>query len=161
VIAGAFVAQGAVDDDEVGRRLNRKDLAGRGHADEETAARGKQLFRNKHRKCGADRVADDAVLPLPAAKDVELGVVTGPAGMTVSAFRSTEVPHDVAVRIKNADFGNGRRGQTLLATRFAQEVLRRESGRRVVVLVRNDRWLSCFTHGRIVIDCSTYLGTVI
>ena len=40
--------------------------------------------------------------------------------MAVSMPGSTQVPHDVAIWIENANFRNGDGGQTFLASRFAQ-----------------------------------------
>ena len=62
----------------------------------------------------------NAVLVLLVTKDVEIRVVAGPIGMTVGTSRSAQVSHYVAIRIENANFGNGGGGQTLLATCFAQ-----------------------------------------
>ena len=68
MIAGALVAQRAVDHDEIGRRALRDDLAGRGHADQKAAAGNEELLGEQHGKGGADRAADDAEA-LPAVSN--------------------------------------------------------------------------------------------
>ena len=50
MIACPFIAEGAVNDDEVGRRPSGQDLTGRGQAHQQAAATGEQLFRHKDRE---------------------------------------------------------------------------------------------------------------
>jgi len=78
VIARPLVAQRALDQDEVGRRAHRHDLAGRRHADEEPAPRSEELLGDKHGEGCANRAADDTELELCLAEAVELGVIAGP-----------------------------------------------------------------------------------
>ena len=85
MIARAFVAKRAVDDDEVRWRSHRKDLASRGYTDKELAARGKELFSDQDGERGANCAAHDPIIVPLMMKDVEIGVVTGPAEMTVSS----------------------------------------------------------------------------
>ena len=120
MVARAFVAKRPVDDDEVGWRSHWKDLAGRGHAEEELAARGKEFFSDQNGERGANCTTHDTVFVPLVMKDVEIGVVAGPAGMTVGTSPGTQVPHDIAIRIEQADFRNGHGGQAFLPTRFAQ-----------------------------------------
>jgi len=87
VIAGALVAQRAIDDDEVGRRLGRQDLARRGYAEEEPAAGSEQLLRHQHREGGPDDAADDADLVTIDLEGVEVGMVAGPARVLAGASR--------------------------------------------------------------------------
>jgi len=74
------------------------------------------LFRHKNSKRGADRAAHDAVLAPLMPKDMKIGMIAGPAGMTVGASGAKQMPRDVAIRIENTNLGNGGGGQSLLAT---------------------------------------------
>ena len=146
MVARTLVAQRAVDDNEVRWSLHRSDLASRSHTDEKPAARREQLFGDQDRKRGANGAADDAVFAPFVMKPVEIRVVAGPTGMAVSMPGSTQVPHDVAIWIENTDFRDGGGGQTFLASRFAQQVLWCKGRRGAIVLMRQDRWHSCFAH---------------
>jgi hypothetical protein len=95
-------------------------------SNEEPAARREQLFGDQDRKRGPDRATDNAVIASFVIKSIEIGVVAGPTDMAVGASRSTQVPHDVAIWIENADFWDSDGGQTFLASRFAQQALGRE-----------------------------------
>src|SRR3990170_266164 len=88
VIAGAFVPEGALDEDEVRRLTDRRDLSGGGQAEEETAARGEELLRHEDREGGPDGPAHDAVADSRAVKHVEVGVIARPPGPAPGAARS-------------------------------------------------------------------------
>jgi hypothetical protein len=62
VIARTLIAQRTVNDHELRGRQQRSDLAGLSHADQQSAARRKQLFGNQDRKRRADGTANNAVL---------------------------------------------------------------------------------------------------
>jgi hypothetical protein len=66
--------------------------------------------------------------------------------MPAGAAGGTQVPHHVAVRIENADLRNGCERETLLAARFAQQALRRESRGRVITLMQKDPRIFYFVH---------------
>jgi hypothetical protein len=76
--------------------------------------RGKQLLGDEHRKWSADRAADETQLQPTLCDPVELGVVAGPCPIAMCAIRSPQPTHHVAVRIEDADFRPGRRGEALL-----------------------------------------------
>lgn len=81
VIARAFIAQGAVDQDEIGRFAQGGNLAGRGDADQEFTAAGKEFFGQQHGKGSADGTADDAKALPCQWKGIERGMVTSPIGI--------------------------------------------------------------------------------
>ena len=104
MIAGALVAQRAVDHDEIGRLAERRDLAGRGHADEKTAPRREQLLGDQHGKSGADGAADDTEAHRRVLELEQFGVVASPAGRRLSPARAAQGAHDVPVGVEQADF---------------------------------------------------------
>ena len=145
MIARTFVAQGAVDHDEIRRRLHRSDLAGRRDADEKAATGREKLLGDQYGKGGADRATDDAVFVTFVTEDIQLGVVAGPAVVAAGAFGGTQVAHDVAIRIKNANVRNGDVRESLLPTRLPQQVLRGESRGCLVTFVPKD-WRRFWLH---------------
>jgi hypothetical protein len=112
-----------------------------------------KLLGDQHGESGADRATHDAVFVPVMLKNVQLGVVAGPARMKAGASGSAQVPHDVAVRIENADIRNGDVGEPLLPSRFAQQAFGRESRWRFITFVPKNRRSLCFTHRR----CSRWL----
>src|SRR5438046_8155573 len=58
VVAGAFVAQGAIDDDKVRRGAARGDLARRCEDEQEPAAAGEEFLRNQKSKWRDDKRYD-------------------------------------------------------------------------------------------------------
>src|SRR6266702_3756028 len=143
VIARSFVAQRAIDDDEVWGIAGRSDLPGGGDAQQQSAATCEQLFRDQNGKRRADRAADDPDGLLRERERVERGVVAGPALETPRLAGSPEVANDVSVRVQNADERHIDGGETLLPPRFAQQRGRPEYRRRRRVLVIENR-----SHGR-------------
>jgi hypothetical protein len=111
-----------------------------------SATGGKKLLGDKDGKCRADSTTYDAVFMPCMMKNVQLGMVAGLAAVAAGASSGAQVPHNVAVRIKNADFRNGDVREPLLPSRFAQQVLGSESGRRFVTFVLKDRQRFCVTH---------------
>lgn len=108
MIARSFVAQGAVDQDELGGRSVVGDLAGGRDADEQPTAGGKKLLSYEHRKRGACRAADNAHLSdTVEVEDQKVGMVAGPPPMGTSGTGPLEVPHDVAVGIEHTHWRNG------------------------------------------------------
>ena len=81
MVTRAFVAERAVDNHEIRRRLHGEDLTGRGHAHKKTAARCEQFLGDKDRKRGADNAAQDAIFMPAFTKDIEVGVVASPSGV--------------------------------------------------------------------------------
>ena len=120
MIARPFIAERAVDHDEVRRRLHRKNLTCGRHADEKLAPRGKELFRDQDGECRADGATDDAVLEPLVIKSVEIGVITRLSRMPTSPSCRKQVADDVAVRIEDAQLRNGIDRKTLLSARLAQ-----------------------------------------
>jgi hypothetical protein len=106
MVACSFVAQGPLNDDEVGGRLDGADLTGGRHADEELATCGKELFGEKNRKGCADRASDDAVTSALMIELIQVSVVASPVAAAAGASGGREVAHNVAVRIKHADCWN-------------------------------------------------------
>ena len=103
MVAGPLVAQGAVDDDKIGRRSGRHDLAGRGDAEQQTAAAREQFFRDQDRERSADRAADNAD---DLAGQIRIHRVGYGSRATLERLRSAflaQPPHDIAVGIEDAD----------------------------------------------------------
>jgi hypothetical protein len=138
VIAGAFVAQRAFDDDEIRRRAHRHDLPGGRDADQELAARCEQFLGDQHRVRGADGAADNSELNPVATEAVELRVIAGPSCFKPGLATGEQAAHDVAVRIEDADVRDAGVRNPLLPARFAQQIFRREGGRLRIVLLRED-----------------------
>jgi hypothetical protein len=59
MIAGSFVAERPIDENEVRRSANGQDLSARSHADEQLATRGEKLLRDEDRERRADLRTDD------------------------------------------------------------------------------------------------------
>ena len=106
MIAGALIAQRALDHDEIRRGAERRDLARRGHADEKPASRREQLLGEQHGKSGADRAADDAEAHRRVLELEQLGMIAGPARRRRRPAGAAQRPHDVAVRVEQADLGH-------------------------------------------------------
>ena len=79
MVARTFIPKGTIDQHEIGGWPAGDDLTGRGHADQKAAAGYEELFREQHRKRGADRAADDAETLGAVVELVEIGVVARPA----------------------------------------------------------------------------------
>src|SRR5262249_9176392 len=139
VIARAFIAQRTVDHDEIRRSLHVSNLPSRRDADEKTTPGGEKLLGDQDGKGGSDRATNDAAFVPLLAKDVQVGVVAGPAVVAAGAFGGAQIAHDVAVRIENTDFRNSDVWELLLPTRLSQQTLGRESRRCLVVFVPKDR----------------------
>ena len=140
MITRPLVAQRAVDQDEVRRRSDGIDLAGRGNADEQSAAGREELLGDQHGERRADGAADDA--DLADAVEIEgkkLGVVAGPSFMDAAGAGPLEVTDDVTVRIEHADFGHSDERQLPLPARLPQQGFGPEHRGRLVILDANDR----------------------
>src|ERR1700726_1902134 len=120
MVTRALVAQRAVDQDEIGRRPLLDDLPGRGHADQQPAAGGKQLLGQQHRKGGTYGAADDAEMLAPVLEFVEVGVVTRPPDRAAAPTALGERPDDIAVRVEQADLRYRRARQVFLPPRLPQ-----------------------------------------
>src|SRR4051812_26650965 len=79
VVAGSFIAQGAVDDDEIRRWSSWRDLAGGGQADQQLAAAAEQFLGDEDGERCTDGAADDADGLARKREDVEPCVVARPA----------------------------------------------------------------------------------
>ena len=122
-MAGALVAQRAVDQHEVGCRAGRHDLSRRGDADEQAAAGGEELLGHQHRERGADRTSDDAEELAVLRHRDEIGVVAGPFRQGPGPAGGLQVTHEVAIRIEDADLRHVSRWQGFLPPGFPQQVL--------------------------------------
>ena len=123
MVADTLVAQRPIDQHEVGRRgAHRRQLAGRGHAQQQLAAAGEELLGDQHREGRADGAADDAELDATVLEPMELGVVAGPGGLEPRPARRLEVTDQVAVGVQDANPRHPQVRQALLPTRFAQQV---------------------------------------
>jgi hypothetical protein len=120
MVAGPLIAQGAVDDDKVGRRSGWSDLPGRGQAHQQLAAAREQLFRDEDSERRAYRAADDTDGLVPERKRIEPRVVARPALEDLRLAGLPETAHDVAVRIENADRWDVGRFKAFLAPGLAQ-----------------------------------------
>src|SRR5260221_13898008 len=79
MITGAFVAQGAIDDDKVWGKAGRGDLARRCEAEQEPAAAGEQFFSDEDGKRRPDSTADNSYrLPLQF-EGIQSRVIAWPA----------------------------------------------------------------------------------
>jgi hypothetical protein len=138
VIARPLVAQRALDQDEVRRRLQRRDLPRRCNADEQATSGSEQLFRDQHGEGCADGAADYADRQAAVFEEMEIGMVAGPAVMATHPPLPLELADDVAVRIQQADLGHRVDRDRPLAPRLAQQALGRERRWGAIVLVRED-----------------------
>jgi hypothetical protein len=92
VIARTFIAQRTIYHDEIRWNLHRSDLAGRRDADEKMATGGEKLLRDQNRKCRADSTTYDAAFMPFMMKDVQFGVVAGPAAVAAGASSGEALP---------------------------------------------------------------------
>ena len=139
MVAGALVAQRAVDHDEIGRLAERRDLAGRGHADEKPAPRREQLLGDQHGKSGADRAADDAEAHRRVLELEQFGVIAGPARRRCARPERrkarTMSPSGSSRQISGTSAG----GRFFLSPRLAQQIGRLEHRGGGVILIGEDR----------------------
>src|SRR5581483_4060955 len=131
--------QRTVDDNVIGRLAHRQDAAGGGHADQQPATGSEQFLGQQNGVGRANRAADDAATAPRMLERVEIGVIAGPARQTLRATGRPQMPNDIAVGIEEADFGNDAFPDAFLAAGFAQQRLRREYRRRLMLLVAQDR----------------------
>ena len=153
MVARAFIAQRAVDQDEIRRRPLRNNLPRRGDADEEATSGDKQLFCEQHGKRSAHGAADDAETLCHMFEFVKLGMIACPVLAAVSAPGFGERPQDVTVWIEDANFWHRSTRQIFLPPRLAQQVLGLEDrGCRELLSVQN-RWWVCHV-GVVFVDGS-------
>src|SRR5262245_14696406 len=119
MVAGPLVAQGAVDQDEIGRWRLLHDLPRRRHADEKAASRDKELLGDEHREGGAHSAADDAQAFSRMLEFIQIGMVARPTERPTGPPGLDEHAYDVAVRIEDADLRHCSIGQVLLPPRLA------------------------------------------
>jgi hypothetical protein len=129
VQARSFVAQGAVDEDEVGRVRERGELAGGADADDEGRAAGGELLGDEDRERGSDRAADDADVQATDIGGPHLRVVAGPAGLQAPQAGVDEVADDVTVGVEQADRRDRLVRELLLPARLTEQVLGLEDRR--------------------------------
>ncbi len=140
MIARAFVAESAVDQNKIRRWTDISNPTGRRHADEQLATGGEELFGHEYGEGGADGTANDADLPDAFKFERQkLGVVASPALMNMAKACSLQMADDIAVRVKNADIRHRQDRKPLLPTRLPQKRFRPEHGGSAVVLAAEDR----------------------
>jgi hypothetical protein len=127
LVARPFVTQGAVDQNEIGWRPDRRQLAGRRHADQKRATGSKQLLGDQHGEGCAHRAAHDPEFDSGLVGAIEICMVASPGRIAARSAILAEPAHEVAVRVEHTDCWHGRICETFLAARLAQEALRRES----------------------------------
>ena len=126
MVARALVAEGRLDEDEVGRRPQGLDLPRRGDADQEFAAGREHLLGHQHRVGRADRATDDADRAPGFLEPVKDAVVAGPVRIGPGPRRSRRG----GARCRRP--GPGRTGaapagaEPALPARLAEQILGRE-----------------------------------
>jgi drug/metabolite transporter (DMT)-like permease len=139
VIARSLIAQRAVDDDEIWRPSCPGDLTRGCEAHQESAAAGKQLFRDQDGKGGTHGATHDAD-GLPGEREfVELAVITGPSFEWMRVARTPQPANNVAVGIENAHPRYFDERQAFLPARLAQKRRRPKDRRRNRFLVVENR----------------------
>ena len=103
MIARALVAQRLVDQDEIGRRPERHELTGRGHADEKPAAGDEQLLGDQYREGRTDRATDDTELDSGLDEAIEFSVIASPGGIQRRAALCFQAAHQIAVGVEEAN----------------------------------------------------------
>src|SRR5215467_11000745 len=78
VIAGALIAQGAIDENKVRRGAARRDLPRRCEAEQEPAPAGEHFFGSQHSKWRADSTADNSYRLSRQFKAIQLCVIARP-----------------------------------------------------------------------------------
>ena len=107
MVARAFIAKRFFDQNKIGRVAKREELSGRGDAEEQLAAGGEKFLGHQHREGGSHRTAEHTELEPLLFEKVEIGVIAGPVGAFDCTIFSQQMPHDVAVRVQQADLGHG------------------------------------------------------
>jgi hypothetical protein len=126
MVAGPFIAQGAVDHDKVRRLPCRDNLTRRGEADQQVAPAGKQLLGYKDGEgCTNDPANNPDLLPAEV-ECVEFGVITGPTREWLCRPSLSQPAHQVAVRVQNANRGHLQSIEPLLSPRLTQQCRRSE-----------------------------------
>src|SRR6516162_2675258 len=100
VIARPFVADRAIDEDEIRRGSDWSNLASGRHADQQPATGCEKLLSDQHGKRRADDAIDDA--NFADADDIEgekFGVIAGPSLMDAARAGPFEMAYDIAIRI--------------------------------------------------------------
>jgi hypothetical protein len=121
MITCAFVAQRAVDDDEVGRGSGRNDLACGGQTDQQPASACKQLFGHQNCERCADHASDDAHLLSGNAESVQLSMVTWPFREMPRPPGAAQSAYQITVRIEQTNGRHLNCGNILLASCLAQQ----------------------------------------
>ena len=80
MVAGALIAECAINDDKIRRLAYGKDLPGRSQTDQDTTSASKQLFRGQDGEWRTNCASDDAGGFACKGKFVEFSVVAGPRG---------------------------------------------------------------------------------
>src|SRR5262249_1482857 len=148
VVARALVAQGAINDDEIGRLAGWSNLPGRRKAQQEAATAGEKLFRHKNRKRRTNRAADNSHGRAFQRECIEVSVIARPWVERRSPPALSQSPDHVTVGIENADRRDVSGHETLLPSRFTQQRRRQKDRWRRSVLAVEDGRL-CHGPGRL------------
>ena len=132
--AGALVAQGAVDQHDIGRLAQIGDLPRRRDVDQKPAPRGKKLLGHQHRERRANGTADDAGGAAIAQGEFEqFGMVARPTRAWRGAV-AAEMADQVAVGVQHADRRHVLRWKAALPPGLPQQIFRLEHRRRRMVV---------------------------
>src|SRR5947209_2238256 len=130
VIARSFVAQSTLNEDEIWGGSGRRDLAGGGETEQQSAAAGEQLFRDQNGEGRTYSAADDTGGLTRERERIQPGVIAGPGLARLRVAGSPDVADDIAIGVEDADRGYIGRRKALLPPRFAQQRRRPEDRRR-------------------------------
>ena len=108
----AFVADGAVGDEEAGQGKGGGDASGGSESDDEAHAGGGKLFGDEDGVRAADGAGDDAGAEARELGGVHACVETGPVGFFVDEVLLDEPVGEVAVEFEDAERGNWLAGET-------------------------------------------------
>ena len=97
-----------------------------------------QVFGDEHGKGSADSAADHANLVAIEVQDPHVSVVADPSLVPLRPALCTQLTHDVAIGIEQADFRNRNSLCTLLAARLAEQAFGRQGRWGVVMFVGKD-----------------------
>ncbi len=138
MVACPLVAQGFLNEDYVRRLAQWEDLARRGDADQQLAARSEQFLGHQHRKRSAHHPPDNAVGHILMHERIQARMVTGPGVMRRETVGGPQVIDEIAVRIKHADRRDAAFGKSFLPPCLAEQVLRRKDRRGLRVFVSHN-----------------------
>jgi hypothetical protein len=102
MVTGPFVAQGALDQHEIGWLPGRNKLSGGCDADQQPAPRCKQLLGDQHGERCANRTADHADGCRWRDEFLHLGMVAGPVWIQAGSSLF-QLAREIAIRVEETD----------------------------------------------------------